>query len=332
MNPFRICIVILVLTFAGLSGCIGSEPIDPEDPAPETRTLESPPDLQVGEWWTIEIFDPSTDARYEGTFVVTDRTGEQATIGMPADEFQHVFFIFHLPPLGDLQLDTFAWNVMGHDFKALEFPLEKGREWTTVFHAVDYGWEVQTEVTTAEDGKAQVHMVGENVLIDLTYDAETGMITQFQETAFGLSFEVTDHGFGHEGPVKTPSDIDLGFVDGRIAGAADTTLQPGSPVFTLDVDQDRSHGTLALMAVDAVQQITGEGLPGVYRAAVTAPDGTTFEHTFTVMPGSPALIAELHGHDSVTGSWELEFETGGPGAVAAELIVYNLEEETLGSA
>lgn len=329
-RPFFVALAMMLLV-AGLAGCIQADPSDePASREGQSRTLSSPPDLQIGEWWTIEIFDPATDTLYDGTFVVTDRSEQRATIGMPTHEFQHIFFIFHLPPLGDLQLDTFAWNVMGHDFKALEFPAQEGHEWTTVFHAVDYGWEVQAEVTKVEDGKAHVHMVGDNVLIDLVYDAQTGMIIDFQESAFGLSFKVTDHGFGYEGSVQTPTGIDLGFVDGRIAGAVDPFMQPAPPVFTIDVAQDRTHGTLALMVFDVFQDVIGEGTPGVYRAAVTAPDGTPFERTFTIMPGGPGLVAELYGHDSVKGTWEIEFETAGPGAVMAELIVYDLIEAELG--
>lgn len=327
MNPYRICIVMLVLTVTGLSGCIGADPSLPEDPAPEARTLESPPDLQVGEWWTIEVDNRLSDEVYTSAFVVTDRTDGTASIGMPADEFEHVFFILHLPPLGVVDLDTFSWNVMGHGFDALKFPLQKGQEWTTVFHGPDFGWDVQAEVTKVDGQKAEVSMIGDNVLIEFTYDAELGMISEFDADAYGVRFKVTDHGFGHEGTVKTPSNIDLGFVDGRLANLIGPPLTAGAPVFSVDVDHDVSHGTLALMVSGPPET----GAPGVYRASVTAPDGTPFESTFTHAPGGPAFIAELHGHDAVQGTWDLEFQSAGPGLVAAELIVYDLEETTLGA-
>ncbi len=296
------------------------------------RTLDTPPDLQVGEWWTVEVDPELVGAVYPTTMVVTQRAGDQATLGVPPDQFSHDFLVIHIPPLGNLELSTFAWRVMWDDFEALRFPLEVGRGWSADFH----GRDVQAEVTAVEGNRAHVTMVGEGQRIELTYDADQGMITDFREEALGLAFRVTDHGFDYEGEVLSLSGIQLGLMETAAGVAAHHAAATGNtasgggnagpggsspPLSTLvDVDTGASHGSLGLI----LWNVGHEDAPGSYGITATAPDGTTFRERFEITRGGASVDLGSFGHDAVDGSWELEFDREGPAGLLVELFTYDL--------
>lgn len=273
------------------------------------RTLQAPPDLRVGEWWAVEVLPALAGATYRTTLVVARRAEGHASIGVPAAELSHDFLVLHVPPLGDLDLNTFAWRVMWDDFEALRFPLEPGRTWTADFH----GRAVRAEVTRVEGSRAYVTMEGAGERIELTYDAEVGMITDFHEKALGLAFRVTDHGFDHAGEVLTLSGIELGFMESPARGAAGSSS-------TVEVDTDASHGSLSLV----LWGVGNENEAGTYRITATAPDGTTFEESFQGREGAPSVSVRSFGHDAVRGTWQIHFDRQGPAGLLVELFTYDL--------
>ncbi len=308
-----------------------SDPAAQTEPVPsagEGRTLTAPPDLVVGEWWSVEVDPALVDATFPTTLVVTHREGDRARIGIPPNDFSHDFLVLHIPVLGDLELTTFAWRVMWDDFEALRFPLEEGREWSADFH----GFDVDAEVTRVEGSRAYVTMVGEGQRIELVYDADMGMITDFREEALQLAFRVTDHGFGYAGEVLSPAGIELGMMargpavpaahhgDAETMGdAAGNT--PGNTSESVEVDTDGSHGSLNLV----VWNQGTESEAGRYSITATAPDGETFDGVFEVEPGSPSVLVQSFGHDSVRGTWRLDFHRGGPAGLLVELFTYQLD-------
>lgn len=317
-----------LLALIGLTGCgsPGDEGSDrqtaarsPDAPMVQERTLGSPPELQVGEWWTVEVEPELVGASFRTTLVVTERSEGGATLGIPPEDFYDHFLVLHIPPLGDLDLDTFAWRVMWDDFAALRFPLEVGRTWEADFHGND----VVAEVTTVEGSRAHVTMTGERERIQLTYDAELGMITDFREEGLKLAFRVIDHGFGYDGVVKSLSGIRLGLMEsgparstgGEPAGAASSTS-------TAEVRSGASHGSLSLV----LWNVGTEDEAGVYRITATAPDGTTFEEAWETEPGSPSVVPVSFGHGAVDGIWRIDFEGSGPGRLLVELFTYELRE------
>ena len=289
------------------------------------RTLEGPPDLRVGEWWSVEVDPTLVGTTFETTLVVTERSDGRATLGIPPEDFYHHFLVLHIPPLGDLDLETFAWRVMWDDFAALRFPLETGRSWEADFHGND----VVAEVTGVEGNRAHVTMSGDGERIELTYDAEMGMITEFREEALQLGFRVTGHGFDYSGPVKSLRGISLGLMEGGPArpddpGASESAA--ATSTVEVDVESGTSHGSLSLVLWNAGV----EDEPGRYRIVATAPDGATFEETFETAPGSPSVIPASFGHDAVDGTWRIDFERAGPGRLLVELFTYDMTEVRLG--
>ena len=322
----------LVVLAALLVGCGPSEEV-----SVGARTLDTPPDLQVGEWWTVEVDPELVGAVYPSTMVVTRRTGDQATLGIPRDQFSHDFLVIHIPPLGDLELATFAWRVMWDDFEALRFPLEVGRSWSADFH----GRDVEAEVTAVEGNRAHVTMVGEGQRIELTYDADWGMITDFREEALGLSFRVTDHGFDYQGEVLSLSGIQLGLMETAAGVAAHHSAAAGDPArgdgnassgstrqplsTRVDVETGASHGSLGLI----LWNVGHEDTPGSYGITATAPDGTTFQERFEITRGGASVDLGSFGHDAVDGTWELEFHREGPAGLLVELFTYDLTRVVL---
>ncbi len=285
----------------------------------EARTLATPPDPQVGEWWTVEVHPDFLDSPIPTTLVVADRAGDWASLGIPPSDFSHDFLVLHLPPLGDLRLNTLAWRVMWDDFEALRFPLEVGRTWEADFHGND----VEAEVTRVEGDRAHVTMVGDGERIELVYDAGKGMITEFQEEALGLSFRVTDHGFGYSGPVKRLEGIELGFMEvDAVPSSESEARRVGEATASPEVNSGASHGSLSLVLWNQGH----EEDPGTYRITATAPDGTVFQETFEVESETPSVVLASSGHDAVDGTWQIEFEREGPARLLVELFTYELTE------
>ncbi len=286
----------------------------------------------MGEWWTVEVDPEFVGVVYPTTMVVTRRTEDQATLGVPPDQFSHDFLVIHVPPLGDLELGTFAWRVMWDDFEALRFPLEVGRSWSADFH----GRDVEAEVTAVEGNRAFVTMTGEGQRIELTYDADWGMITDFREEALGLAFRVTDHGFDYQGEVLSLSGIQLGLMETAAGAAAHHAAATGNtpsgggnagsggtrpPLSSrVDVDTGASHGSLGLI----LWNVGHEDTPGSYAITATAPDGTIFRERFEITRGGASVDLASFGHDAVDGTWELEFEREGPAGLLVELFTYDL--------
>ncbi len=321
----------LSLTLLVAMGCDPASQETPEETGAEAtatevaRSLEAAPDPRVGEWWRVEVDPTLVGATFETTLVVTERSDGRVTLGIPPEDFYHHFLVLHIPPLGDLDLETFAWRVMWDDFAALRFPLEMGRSWEADFHGND----VVAEVTGVDGNRAHVTMSGDGEYIELTYDAEMGMITEFREEALQLGFRVTDHGFDYAGPVNSLSGISLALMEsGPAQGSAPGTegAAGGTSSVEVEVDSDASHGSLSLVLWNA----GAEDEPGRYRIAATAPDGTVFEETFETAPGSPSVIPASFGHDAVDGTWRIDFERAGPGRLLVELFTYDMTEVRLG--
>jgi hypothetical protein len=309
----RFLLLLLVGIVGPLTGCRGDAPADETAPV---QSLASPPALEVGDWWTVEVDPVLVGATFETTLVVTHVGDGTARIGMAPETFRDDFLVIHVPVLGDVDLETFAWRVMWDDFEALRFPLEPGATWSADFHGND----VTATVERVEGSRAFIVMEGEGERIDMVYDAAAGMITEFREEALQLGFRVTDHGTGYTGPVRSLSGIELGLMQGGPSGEEESSTA------TLEVDTQGTHGSLSLV----VWNRGSEDQAGRYRIVSTAPDGTVFEHAFEVAPGDPSVLVQSFGHDAVQGTWTLDFERDGPAGLLVELFTYGLEEFAMG--
>ena len=294
------------------------------------RSLEEPPELEVGEWWTFEARAEGADADHEATVVVSEREDGMARLGLSAEDFKDDLFVFHIPPLGDLDPETLAWRVMWEDFEALRFPLEEGRTWEADFH----GFDVEAEVAEVDGSRAHVHMEGDDPAwgaqrIELVYDARHGMITELHEENIGLSFRVTDHGFGYDGSVKTPRGIELSLLDfrpGEVMELVGEEVPEDEGRSSIEVEVDHSHGSMGLVMQHAL--VPQES--GTYEIAATNPEGETFEAAFEFEPGDPLMALEAFPTDAVQGTWEIEYNRDGEGMLAAEFFTYDLVESRPG--
>ncbi len=318
MSPRRGALPLAALPFAALLlwGCGGTgEEARGDAGLADAGPLASPPALRVGDWWEVEVDPTLVGETFPATLVVTEVDGGRARIGMTPETFRHDFLVLHVPVLGDVDLATYAWRVMWDDFAALHFPLEPGGRWSADFH----GNAVEAEVTRVEGSRAWVTFEGERDRIELVYDADAGMITDFREEALELGFRVTGHGSGYTGEVISLGGISLGMMEGG------PSAFPGQSEKSVEVTSVGTHGSLSLVVWNRGTEAEG----GRYHIRATAPDGTTFEHTFETEPGAPAVLVRSFGHARVQGEWKLDFEREGPASLLVELFTYDREEVQL---
>jgi hypothetical protein len=157
--------------------------------------------------------------------------------------------------------------------------------------------------------------------VNVTYDAEVGNRVKVTMPT-GLTYEVTDHGAGHEGDVVVPRGREQVFA-GRIAGVFDFTLSPAAPTESADVA--KPDASVALFAGSGT--VDDNPTPGVYRETATAPNGDTFEHQ--VAGAAPVELAYGHASEA-SGTWEFEHVAGGVGVAATEIVSYEQLHVTLG--
>ncbi len=332
MRGWAVALLTLSLVAAG---CLGSELEDGASDATSTdqvlpggapsqaeldqRTLQTPPTLRLGEWWDVRVDSELNGESYEGRVVVAGLHDGRYLVGMPQDSFVDGLLILHLPGIGPVTADTLGYEAHDVLFEQVSFPLTEGKTWATEW----YTGQVNATVATVEDGQALIEMTGQNTQINLTYDPGLGIPSLVEIAGYG-TLEVTDHGYGYEGTVEVPWEHDLVFLHGRLAGAADLGLQPAPPTETITIEGPYDRASFALL----LGNVLAEGPPGVYRVSATAPDGTTYEETFTAGPGSDLRLA-VESHLDPVGDWQLEYEAGGPGAAAIEGVAYQVVEVAL---
>lgn len=337
------CLIALVLLTAGCLG-LGSEEGDGEEPVTDAsadpgagdeetetdegseeetdadsdeettrRTLEEPPELEDGEWWTVEIRSPFTGLETEATIVKAGGHGDRYMVGMPDESFVEDAVLLHLPPHGPVEAATLGYPVHDSVFQPLSFPLEEGQSWETSW--IDEP--LEAEVVEAEDGAATIEMDGESSHVEVRYEAELGYPRSITIDGYG-EYEVVDHGTGYDGELHVPWDPELAFFSGRIAGAFDTTLNPAPPMEEIEVTGEHNEAVVALLLGNVVG-----GPPGVYEASVQAPDGSTHEGRVVATPDSQGLVVDAVVIEDPTGTWEMEYVAGGAGIAAVEGIAYN---------
>ena len=358
-------LVLVLLTMAFLAGCaedpvedIGDDVVVPESqfqsevlnlsapvmpreaPAAGERTLDQVPQWRLGEWWTYTMTDGFTGGSYEFTRVVAgeDREAGNYLVGFPVDSFSNDVMLFHIPGFGDITQSNLAYETHDSYFQPLDFPLTQGKSWEMSFEGVANGL---AEVTAASGTKATITMeVSVYGTIVAEYDAEVGEITKMvigQDGSYA-QYEVTGHGYDHQGTVRVPHAHDLVFNHGRFAGVVNTggpvpNPDPSDPagtatsVVTDNVIVEPGYDRLSfIIAVGGGSTFLGTpATVGVFRTTVTAPDSTVYEVTWTPADAAAGrdLIIEAIGHETPEGSWRFEHVAGGGGVSFVEGIGYH---------
>lgn len=325
-----------LLLATALTGCIGTDGPDapeasttdadtglptgaPTDGTP-ARGLDTAPTLHLGEWWNVTMTSQLDGSTHEAQLVVAGADDGSYLIGMPTDRFVHEALILHLPGLGLVDRGTFGYEAHDTTFEPVRFPLEPGESWETAW----YTGPLDAEVASVEEDAARVSLVGDNTHINVTYEPGLGLPSNVEVDGYG-SYEVTDHGYGYEGNVTVPANRDLVILNGRIAAALDTTLTPAPPVESVEIEGDHDRVTGALV----LGNLLVDGTPGVYRAAATAPDGTTYASTYTTTGQDAGVSITPFVQEDPVGTWELEYEAAGPGVAAVEAVAYDVVQVDL---
>lgn len=351
MQPGGLLVPGLVVAVA-LAGCLAApEPVDPSaliDDAfaglprlgsssdlPLLRasaTLDAPPAWALGEWWTYRIESLLAGTTHEATRVVAGEVGASYLVGMPADKYEEILFIFHFPGLGAVNKTNLGFDAHDLFLQHLQFPLAEGATWTTQWYNGD---PMEAVVTKVEGSRADVSLAHPVRAINLTYDAAVGDIVAFDVAGY-LRYEVVDHGFGYQGEVRIPYEEDLVVCHGRANGvsvidACAAGDLPGGPADTVVIggDYDRLSFALILRGGAAPAPLPAP-LPtqGLFALEVTAPDGK--QYAAAKSPQEPGVVLDVYGHDDPLGAWEMRAFAGGVGSVLFEGAAYKVLDVTLG--
>lgn len=288
------------------------EELSASAPPEDERGFNESPQLRVGEWWTIELSSQTYGVEAEATVVVAGMQEGRYMLGMPSEDFTDEAILLHLPPLGPVHPSTLGYPAHEATFEPVSFPMEEGQTWSTEW----YTGALDAEVVEADGEQARIEFEG-GADIEVSYDPQLGLPESITVADTG-GYTVVDHGFGYEGQVTVPWNPEIIFLNGRLAGVLDTQLGPAAPMEEIEVEGPYDRASIALL----MGNLLVEGPPGAYQVSATAPDGSTYEDTFTPTPGGEQLrIVPANSQDPV-GTWQMEYTAAGGGIAAAEGIGY----------
>lgn len=348
--------MVLLVVMAGLAGCTdddaGPEVVTDEDPfeasenedlqdvklgphsgLPSERpadwepSLDEPPQWVLGEWWTVEITDHFVGETTTVTRIVAGKEGTDYLVGMPLDEFDDEVMILHFPGFGLVKSSTLGYEAHDFLFEPLQFPLEPGTTWQSLWQAGEPAGVMTHQVDSRDDmaGTATV-IAGGPQNLTVTYDAEVGAITEFLAPGY-MEYRVIDHGFGYEGMVRVPHSHDLLFLNGQLGPApVPTEATPVTQTVSIPDEYDRTSFSLIifelapLLAPEPAGSTSTTVGNGVYQIDVTSPDGETFSNQKLPTEGGHKLAS--FNHDVVGGDWAIQTVAGGPAQVFMEGIGY----------
>lgn len=297
--------------------------------APDAEaTLLEAPELRVGEWWRVRLYDPFRDIETEFIRVVAAIQGDTYVFGMPHEGWWKEAVVFHTPAFGDVNKDDLSYNTHDILFTPLKFPLEDGQTWETSFSG---GPTATASVTVESPTVATVTFTtqgggflpgaplgggGENTVLTLTYDATIHEVVKFEHQT--VTFEVIDHGYDFEGWVTVPRGEQLVFFHGRIGPGIDLNLQPAAPTETVEV----AGGFNRMSFITVAQALNPAGGPGGATCSETAtgPDGATYATALTPCAG---FQMDFHEAKDPDGAWDLQHVAGGGSVVFIEGIAYH---------
>ena len=298
--------------------------------APDAEaTLLAPPELQVGEWWRVRLYDPFRDIETEFIRVLAAIQGDTYVFGMPHEGWWKEAVVFHTPAFGDVNKNDLSYNTHDILFTPLKFPLEDGQTWETSFSG---GATATATVTVESPTVATVTFStpacgpfgvfantpqgcnGENAVLTLTYDATVHEVVKFEHQT--VTFEVIDHGYDFEGWVTVPRGEQLVFFHGRVGPGIDLNLQPAAPTETVEIT-----GGFNRMSFITVAQAVSPGAAGpTCSETATGPDGTTYATALTPCSG---FQMDFHEAKDPDGAWNLQHVAGGGAVVFIEGIAYH---------
>lgn len=344
-------VLLVLVAFAALSGCLSGEEAPEADEEPELDQTDAPggeqgeevqtdaeqgpieevqaPEWETGDWFTYEV-DHQLGPSAEVTLVVTDVSSGSYTLAWADPEEALPTLTYHFPPVGEVQRPNLGWWMHGETGTIVDFPLEDGKTWTATFSGEEYDYEAT--FTEGEEGLV-VDIRGESTegegFIEATYDPRVGFFTSLERTfeeggPASPGVELVDSCARESLPVSTayevtPEDLAYEFV----AGPNLEEQQPpfGGPAGTFSVSDELDRVLVA--------SFLGGG-EGAYEASVIRPPAGVNVYQNVNDPGSEGMeLAYSVFEDPEPGSWSYTASAGGPGIVILEAMGVSLEEVPL---
>ena len=362
MGPVRVVLAASVLLVALLAGCAGDEdPVPAAEPEPEATeapqpvfgphsglprerpsdwraSLDAPPEWVLGEWWTIHAVSALDGTTYDITRVVAGKEGPDYLVGMPIDAFDDEIMVLHHPGMGLVQKASLGYETHDFLFAPLQFPLQEGDSWDSLWQSATGVVTHTVEAVDPIGGTAEIVMTGQQPA-RYTYDANLGAIRSFDAPGY-MSWEVTGHGFDHEGTVRVPHSHDMTFFHGRLGPVVPVVQSQGivgaltgsplcppaggpcadaaPPVETINISEGYDRASFSIIILDLPAfQFGAPVTAGGYQVTATAPDGTVFESS--LLPTDTSGISlETWAYEDPEGIWDLTTLAVGAGQAFIE--------------
>jgi hypothetical protein len=326
----RTLALLLVLTLA--AGCLGLADDDPATSSTDTDTptdaneddqapaasddagpFQREPAWLPGEHWTAKVDSRLLDEPLTWTRVVAGFSPQGYLVGQPAEEARPGPLLLHIPGMGLVQEANLSYQVHGDAFQPVSFPLEEGKTWQTTFE----GDPVNATVERVGEDQARIEFCcSRNITV--VYDAQLRAVASMTVDDGFLAYEVTDHGFAHEGLVEVPLQREIVFFEGRFAGATGLREPAGPPTNQADVSGD--HDRVAFTQIVGNADATPAPATGVYREQATLPNGTTVATQQAA--STEGLTITFHEAANASGTWRFEHVAAGAGLAVTEGIGY----------
>ncbi|HEV8361660.1 MAG TPA: hypothetical protein VGR28_14520 [Candidatus Thermoplasmatota archaeon] len=292
-------------------------------------SVDAPPQWAVGEWWTYSV----ESLLFPGhtlnlTRVVAGDEPGRYLVGMPADDYVDEVFVDHFPGMGQIDRATLGFEAHDLMFEPLRFPLAEGANWTTHWYS---GAPMNASVTSVANGTAEIHLDHPTRATDLVYDAALGEIASMEIQGY-LRYEVTGHGFGYQGKVVVPYNVDLVVCHGRalVVEAIDDCaldIAPRLPVETVPIHGDYTRLSFGLILRPGPVPVVAAMVPSpLLSIEVTAPGGSTYAAS-APLAAENTLVA--YGEDEPVGAWQMRALAIGTGSVLFEGAAYRALEVEL---
>lgn len=324
-SPFTTLVFFTTLLFAGCTepGAIDasaddgdarpvSEPAkkDPEAPLPQAPATVDPPAWAPGDWWRWRI--QADDHDFEVTTGVTQLTGTAAVVGLVAEGQSALTPWFHLPPMGDVDMETLGYEAHDAPMRLLDFPLVDGKSWDGEVEGTPVVFRVNgTEASGAI--RIEGHYESGRLAVALSYLAEAQTVERIalhygRDTPWASATLLE---WGH----LIPDALHVPSLDDVYLGGAWTGRPADAAAF--DIGPRVTHILVGCQ--------TG-GDAGQASATLRSPSGET-----TSCPGNgPSLTGgrttSVHAVPASPGTWILTTQAAGRAHVSVEAAAMTLVE------
>ena len=212
-------LMILLLLFTGITGCLDDEGSNGDDNVPSSIPA---PVWETGKFWVYAFTPPdATDvaSRLGVGPDSDDGINHQIGVADPEEARRHAILNYN-PLLGRVEKNNFSVYENGEPQPIFQFPLKVGNTWSFTFLEVE-GWQARVESIE----KTNIPATGDTVIVDIHAEAPGGEIMDYSfDMAAGwvhlirakdasgnmmVNMTLVSHGTGYSGQIHFMRGLNL---------------------------------------------------------------------------------------------------------------------------